>query len=275
MANIKFRFRGFTTLFLFFSFLISLASGIVLYFVPQGKIARWIHWTFLGLDKEMWEAIHFNSSLVFFILAIFHISNNWNTLVRYIRKKTEMAFNLKYEFFTSLLFSIFIIWGTILNIQPFKAFIQWNDDIKDYWASSAESQPPIPHAEEMTVLEFCEQFKIPNDVFQKKLSQKGWAYLGANETIEDLAKRNGISPADIYDLMQSKSSEDVPKRKGSGWGSKSLKEVCSELRLELPVVIKNLAKKGIAASGNESLKNIADRYSMRPVEIVELIKNQE
>lgn len=75
--------------------------------------------------------------------------------------------------------------------------------------------------------------------------------------------------------MQSKSSEDVPKRKGSGWGSKSLKEVCSELRLELPVVIKNLAKKGIAASGNESLKNIADRYSMRPVEIVELIKNQE
>jgi len=51
MAIINFRWRGFTTLLTAFSFIISLVSGIVLYFTPQGKIANWTYRTFLGLNK--------------------------------------------------------------------------------------------------------------------------------------------------------------------------------------------------------------------------------
>lgn len=88
---IKFKFRGFTSFLMFFSFLISLVSGIVLYFPPQGKIAHWTHWTFWGLDKEMWGFLHINSSLVFFVIAILHLYYNWKVLFCYAKKKAVAA----------------------------------------------------------------------------------------------------------------------------------------------------------------------------------------
>ena len=133
MPKTKFRFRGFTSLLMFFSFLISLISGIVLYFPPQGKIAHWTHWTFCGLDKEMWGALHINSSLIFFIIAVFHLYYNWKVIVRYVKKRAEMAFNLKYEFLFAVVISVYIIMATLLNIEPFKTVIKWNDDIAVYY----------------------------------------------------------------------------------------------------------------------------------------------
>jgi len=214
MHNLKFRFRGFTSLLMAFSFFISLISGILLYFTPQGKIAHWTNWTILGLDKEMWAALHINSSLIFFIIFIFHLYFNWKVLTRYIKKKTEMAFNLKYEFLIALIVSIFIIVATLFNIEPFKSIIKWNDDIKNYWAEQAQSQPPIPHAEDMTVNEFCKNFDIPFESFERKLNLKGWEFEDANEMIKDIARRNRISPADIYRYL--KPSADNNQGRGQG-----------------------------------------------------------
>ena len=169
MPKFKFKFRGFYSLLMFFSFLISLISGIVLYFPPQGKIAHWTHWTFWGLDKDMWGALHINSSLLFFIIAILHLYYNWKVLWRYIKKKAELGLNLKVELLISVIISIFIIAATIYNIEPLRTIIKWNDDIKNYWASQVEAQPPIPHAEDFTVVEFCEQFDISLQNFKQRM----------------------------------------------------------------------------------------------------------
>ena len=97
MEILKFKFRGFVSLLTTATALISLFSGIVLYFTPQGKIAHWTNWTFWGLDKEIWGALHINSSLILFIVAIFHTYYNWGILIGYIKKKASMALNLKSE----------------------------------------------------------------------------------------------------------------------------------------------------------------------------------
>lgn len=285
MLNLKFRFRGFTSLLMVFSFLISLISGILLYFTPQGKVAHWTNWTILGLDKEMWGALHINSSLVLFIIFFFHFYYNWKVLIRYIKKKAMMAFNLKYEFFVASIISIFIIVATLFNLEPFKTIIKWNDDIKQYWAGQAQAQPPVPHAEDMTVTEFCKNFNISLESFEQKLNLKRWTFKDENETIKNIASRNRISPADIYRYLkpsvynnQGRGKGQVQGQVGSqlqgqgqGWGRKTLQDVCNSANKDVDAVIAKLSANGIKASKNELIRNIANNNNLRPIEIINMI----
>jgi hypothetical protein len=270
MPKFNFKFRAFTSLLLFFSFLISLISGIVLYFPPQGKIANWTHWTFWGLDKERWGALHINSSLVFFIIAALHLYYNWKVLFRYIKKKAELAFNLKVELFTAAILSVFIILATLYNIEPFRTIIRWNDDIKNFWATQAQAQPPIPHAEDLTVTEFCEQVNIPFENFQRQMNQQGWKFDSSEEKIKDIAKQNRISPAEIYNLLITHEKNRQSQGAG-GWGRKSVQQVCDELNKNVEVVLKKLTASGITVSKDDQLKTISAKHNMRPTDIVNLI----
>ncbi len=67
----KFNFRGFVSLFTAFSFLFVFISGIVLYFTPQGRIAYWINWKFLGLTKTDWTNMHIVFCIFFMTAAFF------------------------------------------------------------------------------------------------------------------------------------------------------------------------------------------------------------
>jgi hypothetical protein len=270
-----------------FSFLLSLISGILLYFTPQGKIAHWTNWTILGLDKEMWAALHINSSLIFFVIFIFHLYFNWRVLVRYVKKRAEMAFNLKYEFVFASIISIFIVVATLFNIEPFKTVIKWNDDIKNYWASQAQAQPPIPHAEDMNVTDFCKNFNISYEFFEQKMNQKNRIFKNKNETIKDIAHRNKISPADIYRFLtpsmynkqdwgtnQAQGQPGVHLQiQGQGWGRKTLQDVCKTINIDMDKAINILSRNGIKASKNELVRNIATNYNLRPIDIINMMQN--
>ena len=197
-----------------------------------------------------------------------------------------MAFNLKFEFLITLIISIFIIVATLFNIEPFKTVIKWNDDIKNYWAGQAQAQPPIPHAEDMDVTEFCKNFNIPFESFERKLNLKGWEFKDANEMIKDIASRNRISPADIYRYLKPSAYNNQGRGQGQvqgqgqgrggqsqGWGRKSLQDVCKSLNKDVDVVIKKLSANGVKASRNELLRNIAMNNNLRPTDIVNMIND--
>ena len=266
MANAKFNFRGFTSLLTTFSFLISLVSGIVLYFPPQGKVAHWVNWTFWGLDKDTWGAVHINSSLVFFIIVMWHIYYNWKLLIGYIKKRTQMALNLKTETLTALILSVFIVVASLYDIPPFGTIMKWNEDIKDFWAAKADSQPPIPHAEAMTVSEFCEKLNIPIERFENRAKQYGWDVKSRSDTIQEIAERSDMAPADIYKALQVTSGNG-----GTGWGRKTLEQVCQELGKSPDTAIEELKSKNIVADKKAYIRDIAGEYRLRPVDIVNLI----
>ncbi|MCI0495628.1 DUF4405 domain-containing protein, partial [candidate division KSB1 bacterium] len=220
--------------------------------------------------KEMWGALHINSSLVFFIIALLHLYYNWKVLWHYIKKKTELAINLKLEIAIAAVVAIFIVLATLYNIEPFRTIIKWNDDIKNYWATRAESEPPIPHAEDLTVTQFCEQFNISLDTLQNKLNQQGWKFDISSDKIMDIAQRNGISPAAIYNLLKTP-DHNQQGQGSSGWGRKSLDEVCEELNIDAKEAIKKLASHGVNAKGDEVIKDLAGKNNLRPVDIVNMI----
>jgi len=50
--------RKWIDLFLFYSTLIIIISGIVLYIMPHGRVAYFTGWKFLGIDKDGWDNLH-------------------------------------------------------------------------------------------------------------------------------------------------------------------------------------------------------------------------
>ncbi len=53
MKGKKFRFWGFLSLIMFYSFVFMTITGIILYFPPLGKIAYWTFWKFFGISREI------------------------------------------------------------------------------------------------------------------------------------------------------------------------------------------------------------------------------
>ena len=61
MEKKQFNVRGFISLLTACSFILMSVTGIVLYFTPQGRIAFWTNWKFIGLTKTVWISMSFRA----------------------------------------------------------------------------------------------------------------------------------------------------------------------------------------------------------------------
>ena len=78
-----------TSLSLGFSFLIMSYTGVILYIAPHGRIAKWIDWHFLGLDKTQYQELHITSMVTFLVFGILHIYYNWKPIISYMKDSTK------------------------------------------------------------------------------------------------------------------------------------------------------------------------------------------
>jgi hypothetical protein len=126
-----------TSLSLGFSFLIMSYTGVILYIAPHGRIAKWIDWHFLGLDKTQYQELHITSMVTFLVFGILHIYYNWKPIISYMKDSTKKISFTKKEFLIALLLNILFIVGTLTSIQPFKGFIDMGETIKEIWGESS------------------------------------------------------------------------------------------------------------------------------------------
>lgn len=66
-------------------FIIEALSGIALYLAPSGKIAEITKWTFLGLNRSVWEALHIYFGFAMIALVAIHLFVNWNAMICLLR----------------------------------------------------------------------------------------------------------------------------------------------------------------------------------------------
>lgn len=109
-------FRKITSLTSFFSFIFIILTSIVLYFVPQGRVAYWADWTLLGLSKEQWGDIHICIGVLFLVVSILHIWLNWKPILAYLKQKSGAANFSSPAFFISLIITLFVAIGTIAGL---------------------------------------------------------------------------------------------------------------------------------------------------------------
>jgi hypothetical protein len=59
--------RALTSLCSLVSFLLLVFIGMILYIEPHGRVAYWIKWNLMGLEKDQWGNIHIFSGLLILV----------------------------------------------------------------------------------------------------------------------------------------------------------------------------------------------------------------
>lgn len=280
----KFKIRRFFTLLIFFSFLLMTISGLVLYFTPQGRIAYWVEWKFMGLTKDGWTDLHTVSWFLFLISSIFHIYYNWKPLINYFKGKIKEINFLSKEGIISILITLFLIFSGIFKIPPLGLLIDLNDYIKDSYSKKPNYEPPFGHAEEISLKVLAKRLNIDLIPALEELKKNGIKFKDENSILKDIAKENSKTPRDIYNIIskfiiekdkkdtKSYTPESVEEEfSGTGIGRKTLKFFCEENGIDLELAKNRLNLKGINMKEEDNFRSVADKYETTPIEIVKLI----
>jgi hypothetical protein len=277
--------RALTSLLTLWGFLIMSVTGIVLFVVPQGRIAYWTEWTFLALTKEQWGDIHVLGMFLFLGAGIAHLYFNWRPLMSYLKNRARTRFALRAELGAASALSLLLIASGIWHVPPLSYVLDANAAVKEAWVGSPDDEPPFGHAELLSLKVFCKKTHIPLGAAMTALEAAGVREAGAGKALVDIARANDLSPRDLYLIIEhlqvppaaAPPAEDVGMTAeyveetfaGSGIGRKTLADIAGQLDLEVATLQARLGAKGLAFVPEESVKQIASRNDIvAPVEVL-------
>jgi len=200
MNKKKFRVRVLTSFLLTGEFILIGLTGIILYAAPPGRIAYWLDWRFLGINKTGFQTIHTVFSFLFVITAVLHIYYNWNVLKRYIVVPGAGGINYSRELIVSLAVVAVLIMGSLISIPPFSTLMNLGDAASNSWHSK-EDEPPIPHAELMTLREIAERLDLPPENAVEILKKENISVKSPGQRIAGIARSNRTSAKKIYEII--------------------------------------------------------------------------
>ena len=264
--------RRFTSFVMLFSFVIMSISGIVLFFVPQGKVAYWIDWKFLGLSKAQYSDIHVSFMILFLVFGAIHIYLNWSAIVNYLKDKSRKISFKKTEFLLSLFICVVFFLGALYHFQPFKAYFDFETNLKNSWIKGLDYQPPYGHAEESSLKVFCKRMSIDLDEAMEILNKKGIKVESANETLKEIAKKNNTTPMNVYIAIKMLKKSDKSTL-SYGIGKKTMKELALEGVINFEKARKHLKEKGIEVKPDDTLKSVAEKLNTTPTVLLDELKD--
>ena len=194
--------RGLVSFLTALGFLTMAVTGIILYITPHGRIAYWTNWQFLALTKDQWGTIHILSSYLFLIAGGFHLYYNWRPFTGYIVSRARGGLKLKKEIAVSTAVLVFVIVSSIYSIPPLIYIADLGEYIKDSWIVSDEHEPPMGHAELLPLKKFVQKTGLDLETSKQKLEAAGIEFTDENETLGEIAVRNGTSPIHIYSVIR-------------------------------------------------------------------------
>ena len=202
-----FRTRSFFTLLLFLFALISAVSGIALYLRPEGSLARWTDWTWLGLDKKHWEAVHTVFVLLSLFAAMVHLWYNWKPLANYLRSKAALILRsgkrvpLGREFLAAAAIVSILFYGSISQWLPISLLVDLRSDIKD-GKYTVLASPPAAEADKLSLSELCRVMGISEQLASEKARAHEIDIASFSLTLGEIAEQNGLTPQAMYLLLR-------------------------------------------------------------------------
>ncbi|MCA9439336.1 MAG: DUF4405 domain-containing protein [Candidatus Omnitrophica bacterium] len=294
----RLRRRALTTMILAIFFLILGATGVVLYASPRGRVANWTDWSVLGLTKQNWSAIHITTATLILVVVVIHLILNWKVFSFYFRSSKPGNLNLKREMVVAVSVAVLFVAGTVAEIPPFSTVLWANERLKDYWEESSE-RAPVAHAEELAIDELSPSVGIPAEEILSRLHDAGFEAADTSARFGEIAALNGVSPNALFEVVvphspgsngygrrgagqtreggacDSRDSEGIEGAGffqgaggGAGYGRKTLKQVCLEEGIDPTEILARLRERGVEATEDQNLREIADRIGVHPKEIL-------
>jgi len=296
--------KGFASLLTTFSFVVMSLSGILLFIVPQGRIAEWTEWQMLGLSKPQWGDIHITTSLMFLASGAYHIVLNWRTLLGYFTTKREKSLMMRRELAIAAVVTVLCIAGAVYQVPPLSYVLTLNNVIKQAWIKDKDHEPPMGHAELLTMPSFTKKLQMDMGQVTAVLHGKGITFT-ETESLAVIAKKHGTSPVRLYQLIKSlegSAAADVTvdaafaqamkvslttaasttqpvytdemvdeKFDGRGMGRKTLAVLAKEIGFDLAKAKTKLVARNLSMKDDETLKDAASKAGTAPMEILKII----
>jgi hypothetical protein len=267
--------RRITSLTALLSFILLFITIIVLYIVPQGRVAYWADWRLWGLTKSQWGNIHINIGLLFLLSIFLHIYYNWKALLNYLKDRAKNLKILTREFNAALVLICLFSVGTYFEVAPFGWVLELNVHFKDQ-AAAQYGEPPYGHAELSTLKAFAAKTKIDLAAGLGRLKQANIIVDDEKQTLKDIARANKISPQQVFLAMkpnkESGLSKSLPPTPPPGTGSKKLIDLSQEYSFDIQPVLKGLTENSVKAGADMTIKQIARQNEMAPTDVYALVR---
>ncbi len=267
--------RKITSLTMLISFVLELVTSVILYIVPQGRVAYWSDWRLWGLTKSQWGDLHINLGILFLLAAFLHLYYNWKPMIAYMKNKAKELKVFTGDFNIALVLSIIVCIGTFFNIPPMSTVLDFSESIKDA-AAKQYGEPPYGHAELSSLKLFAGKTDLDLKAAKKLLIEAGIQGVDDQITLGELAKLNQTNPKALFAIMkpaQTTSDEEdtFPDSPPSGFGHKTLAEICTTYNLNIPTILRDLGKKNITARPEQTFKEIAADNDTDPHALFEVL----
>jgi transcriptional regulator with XRE-family HTH domain len=271
--------RKITSLTASLSFLLMLLTSVVLYIVPQGRVAYWADWRLWGLTKTDWGNIHINLGVLFLIALSLHIYYNWKALMSYLKNRARQMRVFTPEFNVALAISAVFIVGTYLLVPPFGWVMTLNDHLKEAGAKK-HGEPPYGHAELSSLKNFAKKMNLDLSKSMVLLAEAGYPVEDDGATLQAIARRYRIAPRQVYEVIRA-SAIDVasteklhrlPDSPPPGTGNLTLADFSEQYGADPGRLVQELKKRGIQAGKDSTLKQIASDNGTSPIDLYETIK---
>lgn len=271
--------RKITSLTAALAFILMVLTSIILYIVPQGRVAYWADWRLWGLSKTDWGNIHINLGFLFLVALALHIYYNWKAITAYLKNKARRMKVFTPEFNVALLVTLAFTLGTYFLLPPFSWVIDLGGRIKDK-AAVTYGEPPYGHAELSSVKTFAQKTNLDLEKSMALLAAAGYVAESDQVTLEALAKLHGVAPQQLYEAM--KPAAPVPQADGGapalpeapvpGTGNLTLADFTARYNLNLKQVLRSLSDQNIEAAAELTLRVIAEKNGIGPMDLFEIIK---
>lgn len=239
---------------------------------PPGRYAHWVNWKIFGLQKDGWQALHTIFSFSFVILSIFHLFTvNWKTFISYLKSKAVSGLNKKREFLVSSVLFIIFIFGILFSVPPFQSIMNFSEYLTESW-EKAEEEPPVPHAELLTLKELDDQLgNLTLEEITTNLQRHKVVFENTDQqTLSEIAELNETTPLEIYRQITSKPESQL---QGSGIGRKTIEDIAKELDKNVEDILTILEENKIRSEKGQTLREIGDSNNIPPRDIYNLISN--
>jgi len=269
--------RRIVSLSLMLSIVTMLTSSIILYIVPQGRVAFWSDWTLWGLGKHQWGALHTNLGLFMMIAALLHLYYNWRPVTSYMKNKAR-AFRMFTPNFNVALAVVGVFVGLTLLGQPPMAWIQDLRETLEAGAVRKLGEPPYGHAELSGLRVFLRNVDLDPARARANLAAAGITVEDPEVVLADLARANGLSPQALYQIMlgpvdrRPTAALPIPATMPKGSGRLTLEAFCGNYNRDPAAAVAILEEAGLTVDPTLPLKDIAAANGREPLDLLDILR---
>ena len=258
------------------AFAVLVVTGIVLYAVPQGRVANWAEWRLLGFTKEAWGQLHILISLLFLVAGLVHIWLNWRPIVSYLKDRSRQLRVFTPEFVGALVLTALFVTSAILALPPLSWVLDANAALKDA-ASRTYGEPPYGHAEMSSLADFARRTGLDLERAKAALRERGIEFAGERQTLAEIARGNDMTPQQVYQAIAGAAiapSEPgtMPAEAPPGTGRKTLAGLCAEYGLDAAAIVAALEARGLAVDPGKTMRAIAEDNGTGPHDLYDLVR---